>query len=83
MNELNIDLLFSENKIHIGTEQSGYDSIPMKELGTSHDIETCKLMYDLHTESSLLQHVSKLKAGAPPCNKICYGMKLSHKLVQS
>ena len=55
MNELNIDLLFSENKIHIGTEQSGYDSIPMKKLGTSHDIETCKLMYDLHTESSLLQ----------------------------
>ena len=57
LHELGIDLLFSEERIRWGNPRNpfGYDSIPMKTLGTLSDNTTCSMIYDLHTTSPILQ----------------------------
>ena len=57
MSDLNIDLRYSEEQITWGNPASNdeYDSIPMKELGILNDKDTCQQIYDLHTDSLLLQ----------------------------
>ena len=43
MNDLNIDLLYSENSIQIGQE-GNYDQIPMKRLVTTSDLNACSMI---------------------------------------
>ena len=53
MNDLNIDLLYSENSIRIGQE-GNYDKIPMKRLGTTSNLNACSMIYDMHIDSPIL-----------------------------
>ena len=53
MNDLNIDLLYSESSIRIGQE-SNYNRIPMKRLGTTSDLNACSMIYDMHIDSPIL-----------------------------
>ena len=57
MSDLNIDLRYSEERITWGNPASNneYDSIPMTELGILNDKDTCQQIYNLHTDSLLLQ----------------------------
>ena len=58
MNDLNIDLLYSESSIRIGQE-GNYDRIPMKRLGTTSDLNACSMIYDMHIEPPILQQEEK------------------------
>ena len=58
MNDLGINLNYSDNAIVIKTKDI-FDSIPMKTLGATQNIETCNLIYDLHVDSPILQTEEK------------------------
>ena len=58
MNNLNIDLLYSENSIQIG-QKGNYDRIPMKRLRTTFDLSACSMIYDMHIEALILQQEEK------------------------
>ncbi len=67
MNDLNIDLLFSENKIRIG-QKNEYDSIPMKELGMLSDPDSCSMVYDMHMQSPILQQEEERQGKILDCD---------------
>ena len=58
MNDLGINLNYSDNAIVIKNKDI-YDSISMKTLGATQNIQTCNLIYDLHVDSPILQTEEK------------------------
>ena len=62
MSDLDIDLLFSEQRIRIGKQPEDYDYIPMKTLGELSDPEACNLIYEMHIQHPILQQEEQRQA---------------------
>ena len=57
LNDLHIDLLYSEERVRWKSSNNlfRYNLIPIEELGSMSDKESCAIVYDLHTTTPMLQ----------------------------